>query len=540
MTTTMTMTTTGAALPSVHSQGGDEDDRTLGNGHVRRPAASGIPGNPLDARSANHAIPRARGGWITVMRDVRRLLNVQVLIHLTLVRPILRILFRARIETANHGAVSGPFVLVANHNSHLDTALLFMALPISQIATTRPVAALDHFSRHPILFAAANVLFRPVWIDRDAWAGTAIERVIEALDGGDSIILYPEGTRGQPGKFGDFRRGVGRLLQRRPRVPIVPAFLAGTDRSLPPGAVLPKLVPLRVIVGPPRRVVGAPRDITRNLRKAVEALGHAASSTKSYAAAVSHRPFRIAVVGIDGCGKSTLSRQLARSLSETSNTCLVSDTLEYYERGRRVSRPTMWPETLRQWIGARAKRARSLAGYKIPKLIELLLRNIVARRIERNGHANVIVMDGCPLINLVAFAILYHERRFDAQACMQAMAALTSRASLGNDSLLERVPELALLVRLRLNRLQIPDATILLDVEPELAMQRIGSRHAQRQVHENESSLGKLRSAYLTVYRILECHPGVVVRRLDAALGPDVLVEKALSFATGMRSGCHG
>jgi thymidylate kinase len=246
------------------------------------------------------------------------------------------------------------------------------------------------------------------------------------------------------------------------------------------------------------------------------------------------------VVGIDGCGKSTLSRQLARELSETSNTCLVSDTLEYYQRGRRVSRSTKWPETLRQWIGARAKRARSLAGYKIPKLIELLLRNIVARQVERNGDANVIVMDGCPLINLVAFAILYHEQRFDAQACMQAMTALTSGAGHGNHSLLERVPELALLVRLRLNRLQIPDATILLDVEPELAMQRIGSRHAQRQVHENESSLGKLRSAYLTVYRILECHPGVVARRLDAALGPDVLVEQALSFATGMRNSCRG
>ena len=132
-------------------------------------------------------------------RAVRRLLNVRVLIHLTLVRPILRILFRARIETANHAAIPGHFILVANHNSHLDTALLFMALPISQIATTRPVAALDHFSRHPILFATANVLFRPVWIDRDAWAETAIERIIEALDGGDSIILYPEGTRGQPG-----------------------------------------------------------------------------------------------------------------------------------------------------------------------------------------------------------------------------------------------------------------------------------------------------------------------------------------------------
>ena len=536
----MTMTTTRAALPSVHSQDGDVGDRTLGNGHARCPAASGIPGNPLDVRGVDQAIPRAGGAWTTVMQHVRRLLNVRVLIHLTLVRPILRVLFRARIETANHEAIPGHFVLVANHNSHLDTALLFMALPISQISTTRPVAALDHFSRHPILFAAANVLFRPVWIDRDAWAETAIERIIEALDGGDSIILFPEGTRGQPGKFGDFRRGVGRLVQRRPMVPIVPAFLIGTDQSLPSGAVIPKLAPLRVIVGPPRRVVGAPGDTARTLRNAVEALGRVASSTKGYAAAALDRPLRIAVVGIDGCGKSTLSRQLARALSETSNTCLVSDTLEYYEQGRRVSRSTKWPETFRQWIGARAKRARSLAGYKIPKLIELLLRDIVAQQVERKGDANVIVMDGCPLINLVAFAILYHERRFDAQACTQAMAVLTSDGSRGNDSPLERVPELSLLVRLRLNRLRIPDATILLDVEPELALRRIGSRQTQRQVHENESSLSKLRSAYLTVHRILECHTGVVARRLDAAPGLDVLVEEALRFATGMRSRCHG
>jgi hypothetical protein len=150
-------------------------------------------------------------------------------------------------------------------------------------------------------------------------------------------------------------------------------------------------------------------------------------------------------------------------------------------------------------------------------------------------------MDGCPVSNLLAWSILYHERSFDATACAQAMAVMTSGPGFTkfDDGVLHRFPELALLVRFRLNRLQVPHATVLLDVEPNLAVRRIGERNEIRQAHESEASLTKLRTAYLTVYRLLERHPGVTARRLDAALGLGTLVNAALQMTKQLRSQYH-
>jgi thymidylate kinase len=152
----------------------------------------------------------------------------------------------------------------------------------------------------------------------------------------------------------------------------------------------------------------------------------------------------------------------------------------------------------------------------------------------------VIVMDGCPLVNLLGWAALYHERRFDQSACSHAMTFLTSGTCREEDVLLERFPELAVLKRLRLNRFRLPDATVLLDIDPEQAMRRIGSRAGRRQIHENATSLNKLRSAYLTVHGLLESHPETAACRLDAAVSLDALADEALRLTTDMRSHCHG
>jgi len=308
----MNTTATQDTLPSAYPQGTQRTDRTR---------------------------PRVTSSGAAVIQRIRRLLNVQALTHLILIRPVIHILFRVRIEGANRMTKLKRFMLVANHNSHLDAPLLFMALPVSQITKTRPVAAVDYFSRHPVLFALANFLFRPIWIDRDTPGEVAIEYCLKVLDGGDNIILFPEGTRGLPGEIGRFKSGVGRVLQHRPGIQIVPAFLKGTERSLPRGARIPKFISHRVIVGSPCLVKGSPNDVALWLRSKVEALSHQMTlPVDREASPARHQPLRIAVTGIDECGTSTLSRQLARELSGSSHTCLVSDKLEFYERGHRMTR----------------------------------------------------------------------------------------------------------------------------------------------------------------------------------------------------------
>jgi 1-acyl-sn-glycerol-3-phosphate acyltransferase len=485
-------------------------------------------------------IPLAATRYADILRGARPLLSLRLLVHVILLRPLLRILFRARVDGASCIASLDQFVLVANHNSHLDTPLLYLALPISRIASTRPVAALDYFSKHRFLLAVANFLFRPVWIDRSAHAGTTMERIVRAIDAGESLILFPEGSRGRPGEFGNFKSSVGWLLRQRPWLQAVPAFLAGTWRALPRGVAIPRFASLHVSIGTPRAANGSPLEITRLVRGDIEALARPPLSGSNDGSDVRTRPIRIAVIGIDGCGKSTLSRQLAERLSTTSTTCLVGDKLEFFERGRCVPRPLPRLERARQWIGARARRAGSLSRYKVPKLVELLLRDRIARGIGRRGEADVIVMDGCPLVNLLGWAALYHERRFDQSACSHAMTFLTSGTCREEDVLLERFPELAVLKRLRLNRFRLPDATVLLDIDPEQAMRRIGSRAGRRQIHENATSLNKLRSAYLTVHGLLESHPETAACRLDAAVSLDALADEALRLTTDMRSHCHG
>lgn len=474
-----------------------------------------------------------------VKQVMQWLFNARVLFHLIILRPVMRIFFRAQIVGSEYFRDLNNFILVSNHNSHLDTPLLYMTLPISQILKTRPVAAIDYFSKHPILLATANFLFHPVWIERDA-PKIAMKSMLAALDAGDNIILYPEGTRGLPGKIGKFKNGITRLLRQRPDVQVVPAFLQGTDRNLPRGSMIPHFLPLSANVGAAHKYKGNRNEILTSVREDIETLGHVNVLTKDRGVSARKRPFRFAIFGIDGCGKSTLSRQLAREISHTSSTCLVSDTLEFYEHGLRIYRPSPWLESVRQWVRAWTNRTRSLSSYKIPKLIELLLRDYVAQRVQRSGKVNVIVMDGSPLINLIAWAVLYYEQSFDARACKQAMQVLTSGTYSKDDSLLQRFPELAVLTRLRLNHLQVPDATVFLDIHPELAIRRIKARNGHHQIHENKSSLTSLRAAYIIMHRLLDDYSGVVARHLNAALDLNELINEALALTSDQRSTYHG
>ena len=129
---------------------------------------------------------------------------------------------------------AGPFVIVANHNSHADTAALLAALP----ARRRPAiaAAADYWfaggGRRRVLCQALCGAF-PV---RRTGGGSAdLAAAVELLRAGRDVIVYPEGTRSRDGKLGDFHRGAARLAAAA-GVPLLPAGIAGTRAVLPPRA----------------------------------------------------------------------------------------------------------------------------------------------------------------------------------------------------------------------------------------------------------------------------------------------------------------
>jgi thymidylate kinase len=325
--------------------------------------------------------------------------------------------------------------------------------------------------------------------------------MLEKLEKGENIIIFPEGTRGEAGKLGRFRGGVGRILERRPDVPLLPAFLLGGEKAMPRKAAVPLPLWHQVTIGPPLSVSDDPGEITEVLRESILALARSETGARHRRRAERRESFVVAVLGIDGSGKSTLSRRLAVELSTKGNTCLIGEGLELFAEGRARATQPLVKERLRAWLQARSKHAESLARYKIPKLTELLLRDALLGEAKRWYGPDVVIMDGSPLLNMTAWSVLYREEPLSEAFCAQVVGILAGRtpSTASHKALFEEFPVLRTMQRLRLTRLSLPDAIVFLDVEPTVAMQRIRARGEDVQVHETEEKLARLRAAYTQV-----------------------------------------
>jgi 1-acyl-sn-glycerol-3-phosphate acyltransferase len=148
-----------------------------------------------------------------------------------------------------------PRVYFANHTSHLDFVLLWSYIPATHRRTTRPVAARDYWEKGPLRRYLAGRIFRALLIDRSGPdARRAVDRMAEQLAAGDSLILFPEGTRGTGETIAPFKAGLFHLSERQPRVELVPVSLENLNRVLPKGEFIPVPMVSRVIFGPAFRL----------------------------------------------------------------------------------------------------------------------------------------------------------------------------------------------------------------------------------------------------------------------------------------------
>jgi 1-acyl-sn-glycerol-3-phosphate acyltransferase len=132
-------------------------------------------------------------------------------------------------------------IYFANHTSHMDFALLFAALPARIREKTRPVAASDYWDRSIARQYIIHRVFRGVVIDRrcSEKAANPIEPMIAALDQGDSLVLFPEGTRGMGDEVQPFKCGIFHLAKARPQVELIPVWMDNSYRVMPKGAPVP-------------------------------------------------------------------------------------------------------------------------------------------------------------------------------------------------------------------------------------------------------------------------------------------------------------
>jgi 1-acyl-sn-glycerol-3-phosphate acyltransferase len=150
-------------------------------------------------------------------------------------------------------------VYFANHTSHLDFVVLWSVLPRKLRALTRPVAAKDYWNSglrkriavnafHAVLVERSGKMAE---VDRASAARNTLEILLEALGTESSLIVFPEGTRGNGLEVGPFKSGIYHLWSRRPDLQFVPVYLSNLNRILPKGEFLPVPVISRVIFGPP-------------------------------------------------------------------------------------------------------------------------------------------------------------------------------------------------------------------------------------------------------------------------------------------------
>lgn len=163
-------------------------------------------------------------------------------------------------------------IYFANHQSHADLVLIWAALPQELRSITRPIAAKDYWTKTPFKQWITTAVFNAIYVDRVKTGDQdPLEPLIDALQSGDSIILFPEGTRGNQEEPQAFKSGLYNLALKFPQVVLVPAWINNVQRVMPKGEVVPVPILCSVTFGAPI-VLGEGEDRSSFLVRAREAV----------------------------------------------------------------------------------------------------------------------------------------------------------------------------------------------------------------------------------------------------------------------------
>ncbi|MGI8458244.1 MAG: lysophospholipid acyltransferase family protein [Propionibacteriaceae bacterium] len=127
---------------------------------------------------------------------------------------------------------AGPYVIVANHASHLDAVVLLAGLPAALRRRTAVAAPVDRFASSWWRSAGALVTFHTVPVDRSDWSLAG--EPARLLAQGWNLVVFPEGSRSPDGFPGTFRLDVAALAVAG-QVPVVPVGIRGAYAAMPRG-----------------------------------------------------------------------------------------------------------------------------------------------------------------------------------------------------------------------------------------------------------------------------------------------------------------
>jgi 1-acyl-sn-glycerol-3-phosphate acyltransferase len=173
-------------------------------------------------------------------------MSLKTLFFLLFIRPLAAIVLGMNLRHRNRLPEQGPAIIIANHNSHLDTVVLLSLFPLRTVAKVHPVAAEDYFLANRFLAWFSTKLIGIIPFKRKLCRENPFEEIEKALQHNEIIIFFPEGTRGEAEKLSSMKTGIAHLAKKFPNVPMIPVFLHGLGKALPKGD--PLLVPFLVDV----------------------------------------------------------------------------------------------------------------------------------------------------------------------------------------------------------------------------------------------------------------------------------------------------
>ncbi|RWR02609.1 acyl-phosphate glycerol 3-phosphate acyltransferase [[Pantoea] beijingensis] len=169
-------------------------------------------------------------------------------------------------------------IYYANHSSHLDGIVIWASMPSQLRSSVRPVAAADYWLSSSLRRYIARRIFNAVLIKRRPSAeegkrpNNALELMSETLNNQQSLIIFPEGTRGNGDEISAFKSGLWHLARMNPSVQLVPVYLENLNRVLPKGSHLVVPILCSATFGEPISPLEEGEEKNAFLQRAREAL----------------------------------------------------------------------------------------------------------------------------------------------------------------------------------------------------------------------------------------------------------------------------
>ncbi len=263
------------------SSGRPESIEGRGSGGSGSGSLSEVRSSQFEVRSSREAAPINFPSW----NRSRPIWWLRRLSLPTWILPLGRPFMKMQVDGLEHlTAITGPVIFASNHQSHMDTPAIMLALPARWRYWLAPAMAKEFFRAHfypkeftrkqwftnTLNYLGSTIFFNAFPLpQREAGTRQTLRYIGEVIASGYSVLIFPEGKRNPEGEMTPFRPGIG-MIAARLDVPVVPVRLVGLDQILDPKWKWPQRGPVRVAFGAPLRLTGEDyQDLARQVQEAV-------------------------------------------------------------------------------------------------------------------------------------------------------------------------------------------------------------------------------------------------------------------------------